>query len=108
METDQHQMYEYARKRIKQKKNLYYHFVLFLIGSLFFFVANKWMKIGEPNNWYIWAATFWLFIFVLHFINVFVTNRFMNAKWERDQINKLMALQQQKIEQLQNDIENKR
>lgn len=107
MEIEQHERYEYARKRIQQKKRLYAHFVLLLMGSLFFFVTNKWMDIGQPNNWYIWAATTWSFIFLLHFIRVFVTDRFMNKNWERNQIDKLMALQQQKIEKLQNDIQNK-
>jgi hypothetical protein len=106
MNTEQHELYEYARERIGQKKRLYSHFVVFIIGSLFLFAANKWIKIGEPTQWYIWAITAWLFIFILHFINVFVTNRFMNKKWERLQIDKLMALQEKKIAQLKNDIEN--
>jgi hypothetical protein len=28
MEREQHELYEYARKRLKQKKGLYLHFVL--------------------------------------------------------------------------------
>ena len=36
IDKEQHEKYEYARKRIKQKKRLYYHFILFLVGSLFF------------------------------------------------------------------------
>lgn len=106
MNTEQHELYEYARQRIAQKKRLYSHFVVFIIGSLFLFAANKWIKIGEPTQWYIWAITAWLFIFILHFINVFITNRFMNKNWERLQIDKLMALQEKKITQLKNDIEN--
>ena len=31
----------------------------------------------------------------------------MNKNWEREQIDKLVAKQQQKIEQLQNQIDNK-
>lgn len=33
MNSEQHELYEYARKRIKQKKMLYYHFVLFFFGK---------------------------------------------------------------------------
>ncbi|WP_298393779.1 2TM domain-containing protein [Flavobacterium sp.] len=108
MDTEQHEMYEYARKRIKQKKQLYFHFVLFFIGSIFLFIVNKWIGIGQPNNWYIWAVTSWFFIFILHFIKVFITDSFMNKKWEREQINRLMTMQEKKLEQLKNEVENKK
>jgi ABC-type phosphate transport system permease subunit len=36
-----HEEYEKARKRSKQKKRLYFHFVLFLFGSIFFVILNK-------------------------------------------------------------------
>lgn len=106
MELDQHELYEYARKRIKQKKGLYLHFVLFLVGSFFIFITNKWMNIGEPNNWYIWAITTWLFIFILHFVKVFITDSFMNKKWEREQINRLVTMQENKLGKLKNEVEN--
>ena len=108
MDTDQHEIYEYARKRIKQKKGLYFHFVLFLLGSIFLFIVNKWIALGEPNNWYIWAITSWLFVFILHFIKVFITDSFMNKNWEREQINRLMTTQEKKIGQLKNEVENQK
>ena len=108
MDSEQIEMYEYARKRIKHKKGLYTHFVVFFLASIFLFIANKLMNIGGPNNWYIWAITIWLFIFILHFIKVFITDSFMNKKWELEQINRLMAMQEKKIEQLKNEIENKK
>jgi hypothetical protein len=106
MDTTQHELYEYARDRIKQKRRLYFHFVLLLIGSLFIFVANKWLAVYPEKEWWIWAVVVWVFIFILHFIKVFVTNSFMNKKWERTQIDKLILTQNKKIEKLQNDIEN--
>ncbi|WP_396145259.1 2TM domain-containing protein [Flavobacterium sp.] len=108
MNTEQHEMYEYARRRIKQKKGLYFHFVLFFLGGLFIFALNKWMNVGEPTNWYIWVITAWFFIFILHFIKVFITDSFMNKNWEREQINRLMTMQEKKIEQLKNEVENKK
>lgn len=105
MDTEQHELYEYARKRIQQKKRLFFHLVLFLVGSLFLFVANKWLHAAEQYDWYIWAITVWLFILILHLIKVFVTDSFMNKNWERTQIDKLILQQQKKIGQLKNDIE---
>ena len=105
MYNQQHELYEYARRRIKQKKNLYYHFVLFVLGSILMYITNKWFGIGEPNNWFLWVATFWLFLVILNFIKVFITDRFMNKNWEREQIDKLVAKQQIKIKELEKQVQ---
>lgn len=106
MEKEVHEQYEYARKRIRQKKTLYFHFVLFLLGSLFLFVANRFcgFRIGTAENWCIWIITIWFFIFILHFIKIYITDRFMNKKWEREQIDRLVSLQQKRINQLESSI----
>lgn len=105
MDNQQHEKYEYARRRIKQKKRLYYHFILFLIGSLFFLLIEKLYDIQPFEGWYLWAVTLWFFFFILHFVKVYITDRFMNKNWEREQIDRLMALQDKKIEQLQKKID---
>lgn len=104
MEREQHELYEYARKRIKQKKRLYYHFVLLTLGSLFLFLSTKIFNASINPNWYIWVITLWIFLFILHFIKVFITDRFMNKNWQRDQIDRLVALQQKKITELQTKV----
>jgi amino acid permease len=106
MERDQHELYEYARNRIKQKKRLYFHFIVLFLGSIFLFVANNWLSFYPEKKWWIWAVTIWIFLFMLHVIKVFVTDSFMNKNWERTQIDKLMLKQNKKIEQLKNDLEN--
>lgn len=105
MEKEQHEQYECARNRIKQKKLLYFHFVFFILGSLFLFIANYFQAFGITSNWSIWLITLWVFLFILHFIKVFITNRFMDKNWERDQINRLVALQEQKIAEFQAQID---
>jgi hypothetical protein len=106
MEKELHEQYEYARNRIKQKKRLYYHFVFFTLSSIFSFTAVYFFETAIELNWCIWFITIWSFVFVLHFIKVFITDRFMNKYWERDQIDRLVALQQKKTAQLQSKIEN--
>jgi len=103
---DKYEVYENARNRIKQKKRLYFHFVFFLIGSVFFIVLNKVLKIGETlfENWFVWVIFIWLFFIILHFINVFFTNRFMGKEWERKQLDKLVLKQEKKIAQLEKKI----
>lgn len=83
---------------------VYYHFVLLLVGSLFLFLANVVLKYGQPRLWYIWVCTIWFFLFILHFIKVFITDRFMNKEWEREQIDRLIQLQKNKIKDLSEKI----
>lgn len=104
MEKELHEQYEYARRRIKQKKGLYFHFVLFVLGSLLLFMAHNFLDSTVVSNWYLWIIIIWLFLFILHFIKIFITDRFMNKDWEREQIDRLVALQQKKITQLESQI----
>jgi ABC-type multidrug transport system fused ATPase/permease subunit len=106
MEKGQHELYEYARKRINQKKSLFFHLVLFLLGSIFLAVGNYFLVFGLTANWSIWVITAWLFVLIMHFIKVYITDCFMNKDWEREQIERLIALQQKKITQLQTKVEN--
>lgn len=102
---EQHEQLEYAQLRIKQKKRLYTHFVIFLVGSIFLVLINKILKYGDTYNWFIWAITFWAFLFVIHLINVFFTQKFMGKDWERAQREKLVKKQKERISELQKEIE---
>jgi phosphotransferase system glucose/maltose/N-acetylglucosamine-specific IIC component len=106
MEKNQQELYEYARKRVKQKKRVYLHFILFFVSSIFFYIINKILDVDPQDDWYLWAITAWAFIFVLHFIKVFVIESFINKTWERDQITMLVARQERRIEQLEKKLEN--
>ncbi len=105
--TEHHDLYENARARAQQKKRLYYHFVVFLVGSVFLILLNKFLKVGENvvENWFVWAIILWYFFFVLHFINVFVTHRFMGKDWERAQTEKLVMEQELKIAKFKKQID---
>ncbi|HFG0577134.1 TPA: 2TM domain-containing protein [Flavobacterium psychrophilum] len=105
MENAQHEQYEYARQRLKQKKQLYFHFVFFVLLSIFSVVINKLLGFYPETYWFLWVITILIFLFVLHFIRVFITDSFMNKNWERTQIDKLIAKQERKIEQLQKDLD---
>ncbi|MEM9000288.1 MAG: 2TM domain-containing protein [Bacteroidota bacterium] len=105
VDLQQHELLEHAHRRIKQKKSLYVHFVVFLIGSVFLILINKILKYGEVYDWFLWAIMLWGFVFVLHAFNVFVTQKFMGKEWERHQREKLVALQKQRIMELQKEIE---
>lgn len=102
---EEYELYENAKRRIKQKKQLYTHFILFLVSSVFFIVLNKLLKVGEPHDWFVWAIVGWAFIFIFHFINVFITHKFMGKEWIEKQTEKLVLKQETKIAQLEKKIE---
>ncbi|MBU2995148.1 2TM domain-containing protein [Cellulophaga baltica] len=105
IDLEQHELLEHAQTRIKQKKRLYTHFVIFLIGSVFLVLINKILKYGDTYDWFIWAITFWAFIFIIHLVNVLITQKFMGKDWERAQRERLVKKQKEKIAALQKEIE---
>ena len=105
VDHEQHELLEHAQKRVVQKKRLFSHFVIFLIGSVFLVLINKVLKYGETYDWFIWAITLWAFLFVLHAFNVFVTHKFMGQDWERRQREILVAKQKSRIAEIQKEIE---
>ena len=109
IDKEQLELIENAQKRIKQKKRLYIHFVVFLIGAVFLIIANTVLGIGKDFtiagiNWFVFAILGWLFFFLYHFINVFITNKFMGKDWEKQQLDKLVAQQQNRIEKLKQNF----
>lgn len=105
IDQEQLALIENAQKRIKQKKRLYYHLVIFIIGSALLVLLNVVLGFGENiklfgTKWFVWAILLWLFLFIFHVFDVFITNRFMGKDWEAKQLEKLVAKQEYRIEKL--------
>ncbi len=105
IDKDQLELIKHAQKRIKQKKRLYTHFVVFLIGSVFLILLNLVLGFGKDFNpfdinWFVYAILAWLFLLLYHTFSVFVTHHFMGKDWEQAQLEKLVAKQKQRIEEL--------
>lgn len=95
---EQHELYEKARKSVQQKKKVYIHFILFLMGAAFLIVINKVFKVGEEKwgDWYQWMVTIWFFLWLYHVIHVFIINQFFGKEWERLETEKLIVQHQEK------------
>ncbi len=109
IDKDQLELIKNAQKRIKQKKRLYIHFVVFLIGAVFLILANTVLGIAEDFtiagiNWFVYAILAWFFLFAYHFVNVFITTKFMGKAWEKQQLEKLVNQQQQRIDKLKGNF----
>ena len=107
IDTEQREQFEYAQERIKQKKKLMRHFIIFLVGSLFLIIINPVLGYGDDffiKNWFVWAILIWGFLFFIHVFNVFIMNTFMSKEWEHKQLAKLKAKQEKRILELQEQV----
>lgn len=109
LDPDTRQLYENARARARQKKRLFQHFVVFLVGAVLLIVVNvvigyqeDFMPLGY--NWFVWAILLWTFFFLIHVINVWVTSSFMGKEWEQKQLEKLVGKQKKRIAELQQKV----
>jgi dihydrofolate reductase len=112
IDKEQLELIKNAQNRIKQKKRLYIHFVVFLIGAVFLILANTVLGIGKDitffgKEWFFFVVIAWLFLFAYHLFNVFITHKFMGKDWEQLQLEKLVVKQKERIASLQKDVENK-
>ena len=101
---------DYARARIRQKKRLYFHFVAFLFVSLVMVILNIGLGYGaqiQPFGfpWVLSAALLWAVFLLLHVFQVYVTRRFMNPAWEKEQIKTLVGLQEARIEKIKRKLD---
>ncbi|MBZ9728285.1 2TM domain-containing protein [Salegentibacter sp. JZCK2] len=110
LDAEQRELYDHARKRTLQKKRLFQHFIIFLIGAVFLIVLNvvigyqeNFMPLGY--NWFVWAILIWAFIFLVHVFNVFITNKFLGKEWQDKQMAKLVQKQKEKIAKMQTQVE---
>ncbi|WP_276389661.1 2TM domain-containing protein [Eudoraea chungangensis] len=105
IDKSQHELLEYAQKRLKQKKALFVHFVFFLIGAVFFVLINKVLNYGQEYDWYLWAVIIWTFILIIHAVDVYFFKRFMGTEWERRQRELLVAKQRKRISEIQEETD---
>lgn len=110
IDPEQRELVERAQLRARQKRRLYQHFIVFLLGSVVLILINVIFEIGTDINpfgidWFVWAIIFWALILLIHVFNVFVTNKFFGREWETEQVDRLVAKQQRKIAELQKQVE---
>ena len=111
IDKDQMELIKNAQRRIKQKRRLYIHFVIFLIGAVFLILLNTVLGLGDTikifgMDWFVLAILVWLFIFVYHLFTVFVTNKFMGKEWEQQQLDAMVAKQKTRIAELEKSVTN--
>lgn len=109
IDPEQLQLIENAQRRVKQKKRLYIHFVLFLIGSVLLIVLNVLLGVGNTFkpfgiDWFVYVVGIWFLLFLYHIFNVFFINKFLGKEWEQQQMEKLVSKQKERIDQLKSTL----
>ena len=104
------ELLENAQKRVRQKRNVYRHFIFFLFISGFILFVDLALSVGEnliffDYSWSIWIVLIWSFILFYHLFDVFVSKRIISKKWVSAQKSHLIKVQQEKIRSLKKDIE---
>ncbi|AJH13847.1 MULTISPECIES: 2TM domain-containing protein [Myroides] len=103
---ESYEMYEYARKRLKQRKMLFFHFVVFVLGSIAMFCFNGLVQDQTTVTiWWPYAIGIWALLVFLHAVNVLIVDRFMGKRWEDKQVRRLVELQEQRIKELRAKVE---
>ena len=110
IDNEQIEQLEYAQKRIKQKKFLYSHFVFFIFGCAISSSLDYIFNVGADitlldYSWSFWIVFCWFFILVFHVFKVYVTDRFINSRWVKNQKNKLINIQQKEIRSIKEKMQ---
>ncbi len=105
----QKEMIENARLRIKQRRGLFTHFIVFLVGSLGLILASQVLiKQEMPQlfkiDWWVWIIFVWLLFLIYHAFNVFITKRILGPEWEKRQYERLVQKQMDAIEKLEKKV----
>jgi len=105
----QKEMFENAQKRIKEKRGLFTHLVVFLVGAIGLIIISQVMMQVDPMlildiEWWIWVLFIWLLFLIYHTFKVFITNRLLGPGWEKKQYNRLVQKQQERIAELEEKV----
>ncbi len=106
IDPQQKEMIENAQLRIKQKRGLFTHFVVFLVGSVGLIIISQVLIQQEiPQflgiDWWLWVIMIWFLFLLYHAFNVFITKRILGPEWEKRQYERLVQKQVDAIEKLE-------
>lgn len=109
LDNEQRELFENAQRRIKEKRGLFTHFIVFIVGAIGLVIISQLLMKGEPPalmnvQWWIWVLFLWLLLFIYHAFKVFVTNRLLGPEWEKRQYAKLVAKQKERIGVLETQV----
>ena len=109
IDLEQKEMIENAQKRIKQKRGLFTHFIVFLVGSVGLVIISQVLMDTSPGqiagiDWWVWVIFVWLLLLIYHAFKVFITNRLLGPEWEKKQYDRLVEKQKNRIDKIKTKV----
>lgn len=109
LDQEQRELFENAQRRIKEKRGLFTHLIVFAVGAIGLIIISQLLIKGEVATllniqWWVWVLFIWLLLFIYHAFKVFVTNRLLGPEWEKRQYAKLVAKQKERIATLETKV----
>ena len=109
LDLEQKELFEHAQARMKEKRSLYRHFIVFLVGCIFMIVLNLGLGFGIEKqplglHWFVYGILAWSFFFLIHLFRVLFFSKFMGKEWEDKQMKKLVAKQKDKIAKMEKKL----
>lgn len=109
LDNEQRELFENAQRRIKEKRGLFTHLIVFVVGAIGLVIISQLLMKGEPPvflnvQWWVWVLFVWLLLFIYHAFKVFVTNRLLGPEWEKKQYAKLVNKQKERISAIEAQV----
>ncbi|WP_010520252.1 2TM domain-containing protein [Aquimarina agarivorans] len=109
IDLEQKELFEHAQARIKEKRGLYRHFIVFLVGCIFMIVLNLGLNFGNEFkfldlDWFVFGVLIWSFFFLIHFFRVTLFSKFMGKAWKDKQLERLVAKQKAQIAKMEKKL----
>lgn len=109
LDQEQRELFENAQRRIKEKRGLFTHFIVFVVAAIGLVIISQLLMKGEPPSflglqWWVWVLFLWVLLLIYQTFKVFITNRLLGPEWEKKQYAKLVAKQKEGLEKLQAQV----
>jgi len=110
VDSKQKELFEHAQARVNEKRGLYRHFILFLVGCIFMIVLNLVLNFGvniKPFglDWFVIGVLVWSFILLVHIFRVILFSKFMGKAWRDKQMYYLVEKQKAKIAKMEKKLD---
>ena len=83
-EMSEKEIYEVAKKRVRQKKDFYNHLVIYVIINILLVII--WALTGSGYPWFVWPLAGWGIGILFHAADVYIFHK--ESAWEKREVEK--------------------
>ena len=83
-EMSEEEIYEVARKRVRQKKDFYNHLVIYVIINTLLVII--WALTSRGYPWFVWPLAGWGIGILFHAADVYIFHK--ESAWEKREVEK--------------------